>query len=107
MRYFILFLSLFISGSALAQNIPAPQVVSQEQKVLIQKIQIEGFIPQDKDQFAKLFKPYRNQHLSSSDMQAILGQIQEIYEQAGYQGLVSIEYHVHKRQLVYKVSLIK
>jgi hemolysin activation/secretion protein len=126
MRYCILILLLFISLPVSAQNVPAvvlkvlipdtrsdspdthsySQAASQVQKTLIQKIVIEGFVLGDKNQFVKLFKPYRNKHLSVADMDTILQELQEIYEQAGYQGLVSIEYHVIKRNLTFTVSLI-
>ncbi len=108
MRYFILFLLLFISLPASAQNVPAPQVVSQAQGGLVRNIAIEGFVLEEqKSQFVKLFKPYRNKHLSAADIDTILQALQEIYEQAGYQGLVSIEYRVKKKSLTFTVSLIK
>jgi len=107
MRYCVLILLLFISLPASAQNVPAPQAVSQAQGVLISNIKIEGFVIQDKNQFVKLFKPYRNKHLSVVDIDTILQQLQEIYEQAGYQGLISIEHHVNRKSLTFTVSLIK
>ncbi len=107
MRYCILILLLFIPLPASAQNVPATQAVPQAQKTLIQKILIEGFVLEDKNQFVKLFKPYRSKHLSAADIDTILQKIQEIYGQAGYQGLVSIEYHVKRKSLTFSVSLIK
>jgi hemolysin activation/secretion protein len=107
MRYCILILLLFIPLPASAQNVPAPQVVSQAQGALISNIKIEGFVLQDKNQFVKLFKPYCNKHLSAADIDTILQQLQEIYEQAGYQRLVSIEYHVKRKTLTFTVALIK
>ncbi len=120
MRYGALILLLFISLPALAQNVPAPalkvpkpdthsysQAAVQDKVALIRNIGIEGFVLQSKNQFVKLFKPYRNKHLSAVDIDAILQQLQEIYEQAGYQGLVSIEYHVKRNYLTFIVSLIK
>ena len=55
----------------------------------------------DKDQFIKLFKPYRNKYLTSADMDAILQKIQVMYERDGYQQLVSISYQVIKHRLVF------
>ncbi len=107
MRYCVLILLFFIYLPVFAQNVAAPQAVSQDKGVLISNIKIEGFVLQDKNQFVKLFKPYRNKHLSAMDIDAILQQLQEIYEQAGYQGLVSIEYHVKRKFLTFTVSLIK
>ena len=107
MRYIVLILLLFISLPVSAQNIAASQAVSQNQNVLVRNIQMEGFVLEDKNQFSKLFKPYRNKRLSSDDINSILRQLQEFYEQAGYQGLVSIEYHVSKSNLTFTVALIK
>ncbi len=108
MRYCALILLLFISLPVFAQNIPAPQVVSQAQGALISSIKIEGFVLEEqKNQFVKLFKPYRNKHLSQADIDAILQALQEIYEQAGYQGLISIKYNIIKRCLTFTVSLVK
>jgi len=107
MRYCFLFLLFFMPLSASAQKVDIPQTMAQDQKVLIKKIEIEGFVLDDKDQFVKLFKPYRNKHLSAADIDTILQELQEIYEQAGYQGLVSIEYQIKKNSLTFTVSLIK
>ena len=75
---------------------------------LIRNIVIEGFVLEEqKGQFVKLFKPYRNKYLSAADIDTILQQLQEIYEQAGYQGLISIEPHIKKKCLTFTVSLIK
>ena len=107
MKEIFFILLLLIALPASAQNIAAPSASQQAQKILIQKIEIQGFVLGDKNQFVKLFKPYRNKHLSAADMDTVLQELQEIYEQAGYQGLVSIGYHVIKRDLVFTVSLIK
>ncbi len=108
MRYCLLLLLFFISLPISAQNVPAPQVVSQAQGGLISNIKIEGFVLEEqKNQFVKLFKPYRNKHLSAADIDTILQALQEIYEQAGYQGLIPIEYQIKKRCLTFTVSLVK
>ena len=107
MRYCLLLVLLFIALPVSAQNVPAPQAASKLQGPLISDIKMEGFVLQDRNQFVKLFKPYRNKHLSAADIDTILQQLQEIYEQAGYQGLVSIEYRVKRKTLTFTVSLIK
>jgi hemolysin activation/secretion protein len=107
MRYCVLVALLLIPLPALAQNALPAQADVAAQSTLIRNIVIEGFVLQDKNQFVKLFKPYRNKYLTTADVDAMLGQLQEIYEQAGYQGLVSIEDHVVKRKLTFTVSLIK
>ena len=107
MRYFILMVMFFISLPVSAQNVTAAQADTALQRILISDIRIEGFVLYDKNQFIKLFKPYRNTHLSAADMDTILQKIQRVYEQEGYQGLVSIGYHVIKKRLTYTVSLIK
>ena len=96
-----------ISVSFATQNVTAPQAASKLQGPLISSIKIEGFVLGDKNQFVKLFKPYRNKHLSPADIDTILQQLQEIYEQEGYQGLVSIEYRIKGKFLTFTVSLIK
>ena len=89
------------------QSAASAQSTSKAQGPLISSIKMEGFVLQNKNQFVELFKPYRNKHLSSADIDTILQQLQEIYEQAGYQGLVSIVYRVKRKSLVFTVSLIK
>ena len=96
-----------VAVSFSAQSTASAQSVSKAQSILISSIKMEGFVLQNKNQFVELFKPYRNKHLSSADIDTILQQLQEIYEQAGYQGLVSIVYRVKRKSLVFTVSLIK
>ena len=113
---FVFFISASYATSP-ASIVASPQTVpvlmpdthrySQDKGALISNIKIEGFVLEDKNQFVKLFKPYRNKHLLAVDMDTILQKIQEVYEQAGYQGLVSIEYHVKGKSLRFTVSLIK
>ena len=90
-----------------AQSAASAQSTSKAQGPLIRSIKIEGFVLGDKNQFFELFKLYRNKHRSAADIDAILQQLREIYEQAGYQGLVSIVYRVKRKSLVFTVSLIK
>ena len=106
MRYSTLILLLLLLLPVSVQNARA-QGSAQIQNVLIQKIQMQGFVLDDSGQFVRLFKPYRNKHLSAADIDAILQQIQKIYEQAGYQGLVSIGYQIKRKSLTFTVSLIK
>lgn len=107
MRYCVLIVLLFISLPVSAQNAPSTQADVNDKGVLIHNITIEGFVLGDKDQFVKLFKPYRNKYLSVDKIDAILQQLKEIYEQEGYQELVSIDYHIVKRTLTFTVALIK
>jgi len=106
MRYCILVALLFISFPALAQNDIARQSMLQDKGVLIRNIAMEGFMLENKHQFVKLFKPYRNKYLTEADMEEILKEVQVIYEREGYQQLVSITYHVIKHRLVFTVSMI-
>jgi hemolysin activation/secretion protein len=101
MRYGVLILLLFISLSVPAGNAAAAAADPQALGTLVRNIDIEGFVLQDKNQFIKLFKPYRNKHLTTADMDGILRQIQVIYEREGYQQLVSITYHLDKHRLVF------
>ena len=105
MRYCILILLLFIPWPISAQNVNAPQVLMKDKGVLIRNIEIGGFVLGDKNQFIKLFKPYRNKYLKTSDMDEILQEIQAIYERGGYKELVSISYQVIKRRLIFTVLM--
>jgi hemolysin activation/secretion protein len=78
-----------------------PKLLLHRRAHLIKSIDMEGFVLQDKDQFVKLFKPYRNKYLTTADMDGILQQIQVIYEKEGYQQLVTITYHVDKHRLLF------
>jgi len=106
MRYALMLL-FFISMPAVVQNAAAQETIPATAVVLIKNISIEGFLLQDKEQFVKLFKPYRNKYLSTADMDEILQKVQKIYEQEGYQSLVSIDYRVKKQWLTFAVSLIQ
>ena len=107
MRCFFLISLFLISLPAGVGNAAASQDLVQTQAPLVRKIEIKGFVLQDKGQFVKLFKPYRNKLLSADEINAMLQELAEIYEQAGYQGLVSIRYEVKNKVLTFTVSLIK
>ena len=101
MRYCILVLLFLISLSLSAQNVLSKQVAVEHNGTLVRSITMEGFVLEDKNQFVKLFKPYRNKYLTTADMDAILQKIQVIYEKEGYQQLVSITYQVNKHRLIF------
>ena len=102
MRFIILIVLILFPINAFAQNSVVDSAATSEEKpVLIKNILMEGFVLQDKNQFVKLFKPYRNKYLKTADMDGILHKIQGIYEQEGYQQLVSISYKVEKHRLVF------
>jgi len=97
----VLIILLFVSLPLSARNALASQAGVGQQGTLIRSIVIEGFVLQDKDQFTRLFKPYRDKYLTTADTDGILKQIQVIYEREGYQQLVTITYHINKHRLVY------
>ena len=99
--YFIAF-AVF---SGISPECCCPEATVQAERTLIHSITMEGFLLQDKNQFVKLFKPYRNKYLSKADMDMILQKIQDIYEQEGFQQLVSITYAVNKHRLIFTVSM--
>ena len=102
MRYCFLILLLFISLPVFAQNVLAPQtVVGQDKGVLVRTIVMEGFVLGEKSRFIKIFKPYRDKYLTSAQMDVILEKIRHIYEEEGYQQLVSINYKLIKHKLVF------
>jgi len=106
MRYLALMIFLFISLPASAQQASSAQA-ERIAPAFISNIKIAGFVLDDKNQFIKLFKPHRNKYLSGADIDTLLQQLQEIYELAGFQGLVSIGYQIKKRTLTFDVALIK
>ena len=101
MRYCMLLALFFISLPVSTRYVEAQQAALPMQSILIHNIVLEGFVLEDKDQFVKLFKPYRNKYLTNDDINTILQKIQVIYEKEGYQQLVSISYQVTKHHLVY------
>ena len=105
MRYGVLILFLLVSLPASSLNAAVPQVASKPQGTLIRSIVIEGFVLGDRTQFVKLFKPYRNKYLTTTDMDVILHKIQGIYEMDGYQQMVLITYKVNKHRLVFTSSM--
>ena len=105
MRYLVLILILLMSLPFCVQNVNADQSSVQKNGTLIRSIDIEGFVLGDKNQFLRLFKPYRNKYLTAADMDVILSQVQIIYEREGYQQLVSISYQVNKHRLVFTVLM--
>ncbi|MDE1920378.1 MAG: hypothetical protein KGJ09_03440 [Candidatus Omnitrophica bacterium] len=107
MRYCILLVLLLAASPVSAQNAAPVQTAMPVERTWIHNVLIKGFVLDNRGQFVKLFRPYRNKRLSSADMGDILQHLQEIYEEAGYQGLVSINYHVRKKYLIFTVSLIK
>ena len=100
MRYCVLILLVFMFIPVSFQS-AISKTVSQAKGTLIRNITMEGFVLQDKHQFIKLFKPYRNKYLTIPDMDNILQKIQAVYEEEGYKELVSITYHVIKHRLIF------
>ena len=104
-----LILILLLLGSPLTaladSHLDMVTTVSKE-GVLIHAIVLEGFVLGEQQRFNKIFKPYHNKHLTLSDMNDILKQIQMIYEREGYKELVSITYQVVKHRLVFTASMI-
>lgn len=105
MFYWTFILLLFLSFPVSAQDVTSPTAAVQTDRTLIHSITMDGFMLQDKNQFTKLFKPYINKYLSRSDMDMILQKVQDIYEQEGFQQLVSITYSVKKHHLTFMVSM--
>jgi hemolysin activation/secretion protein len=101
MRYCLLILFLLSPFSMLTQPAAAQEMNAQEKGILIRSITMDGFVLEDKNQFIKLFKPYRGKYLKTSDMDDILQKIQNIYAKEGYQQLVTITYQVNGHRLVF------
>jgi len=105
MYYLIICIFLLMSWPASAQNVTAAQSTEQVQRTLISNITLEGFLLEDKGQFVKMFKLYRNKYLTKADMDNILQKIEDVYDQEGFQQLVSITYTVNKHRLVFSVAM--
>jgi len=105
MRYIMMMVLLVMSMPALAQSLPVAQTVSKGFSA--RNITIEGFVLGDKAQFVNLFKPYKNKYLSLSDIDTLQGQIEKIYEHAGYGGMVAIKNHFSKKSLTFTVALVE
>ena len=101
MRYIMLVIFFLISLPPLTPDAFSKQMVSQHDGILIRNISMEGFVLEDKSQFVKLFKPYRNKYLTTDDIGEILQKIRIIYEKEGYQQLVTISYRLIKHRLIF------
>ncbi|MBF0512083.1 MAG: hypothetical protein HQL13_07145 [Candidatus Omnitrophica bacterium] len=101
---FLLCMILGMCQPVLAQNSTSSRVVFSGQRV--RNIFVEGFVLSDKARFIKLFKSYKNKYLNAGDIDILLQELAKMYQQAGYQGLVNIEYHLKKADLFFRVSLI-
>lgn len=105
MRYGVMLLLFLAMMPLSAPNAVAANADSRAQGVLVRSITIDGFVLQDKEQFTRLFKPYRNKYLTEEDTDQLLKQIQVIYEREGYQQLVSITYKLDKHHLAFSVLM--
>jgi Skp family chaperone for outer membrane proteins len=105
MFYWTFILLLLLSCGVSAQNVASSTAVVQADRILIHSITMDGFMLQDKNQFTKLFKPHINKYLSKTDMDMILQKVQDIYDQGGFQQLVSITYSVKKHHLTFMVAM--
>lgn len=107
MSFFIIFFLVFMPLQSFAQTSLVSNTMTQGIDTLVRNVQIDGFVLQDKAQFVKLFKPYRNKRLSQKEIDIIQQSLEEIYELAGYQGLVSIDHRFKKNSLIFTVTLIE
>ena len=105
MRYFIFTLLFLAISPLLSQADAGPQAVSDEKPAMVKSIVLEGFKLEDKGQFVKLFKPYRNKFLTSFDISGLLEKIQAIYAEKGYQQLVTITWRLDRHRLIFTASM--
>ncbi|MEI7998307.1 MAG: POTRA domain-containing protein [Candidatus Omnitrophota bacterium] len=105
----LLLMTLELGRAQEAPVVAADQV--QELKastpVLIRRTVISGFVLKDKKLLDKIFKENRNKKLSQVQIQAILNKIKSIYLEAGYAGLVEIDYKIRKNILLINVVMLK
>ena len=104
----MLIVFFLLSGPlAFTQTAQASEVVNADnQKTLIRKITIEGFLLQNRNKFEQLFKLYRNKYLSNENIESLLNSVEVLYEEEGYQSLIAITSSIHKHHLKINASLI-
>lgn len=82
-------------------------LLQEGKSVLIRKIVLSGYVLKSTKSLNKVIKSYQNKSLSQGQIEQIIEEIRSIYFEAGYAGLVSIDYQVVKTQLDIKIVLNK
>ena len=88
-------------------SVACAQTPSAEKPVLVRKIIVAGLVPQNKAKLEQIIKPYRNKRLSTQDIDRLVQSIKEYYLEAGYDGLVDMDYTVRRNQLLIHVALAR
>lgn len=112
-RIFILML-FFLIGTILfnAQAIAARKEPKQKRQVLavqgelVKKINVEGVKLRDRQKLEKTIKPYIKKRLTEDDIQRLIKQVEVLYLEAGYSGLVKISHRIKKHVLTIDASLL-
>ena len=79
--------------------------VLEPEKAYIKKIIIQGANLLDKDKVKEIIAPFLNHWLTYSDIQQILGLIEQAYQEKGYPGQPkNISYEVKKKKLFIRVE---
>lgn len=107
----ILVLLLVLSNTACFSSklhVKKERRVQQEQVgSYVKQIVLSGFILNDKKKLDVIVKPYQKKYLSRDQIDQILKELSSAYLEAGFAGLVSIHYELHKNKLLISIDLKK
>lgn len=104
-----LLLSVFIVSSqadAARKEPKKKKVVLNTGDSLIKKINIEGVTLRDRQKLQKTIKPYLKKRLSQDDIERLMKEIDVLYLEAGYSGLVKLSYAVKRHTLTIDAALL-
>ena len=76
-----------------------------DQPVMVHAIIVSGLVPQNKSGLDTVLKSYRNKRLSSQDIDGLIRAVKKFYLEAGYDGLVNMDYTLRKNRLAIRVFL--
>lgn len=83
------------------------QIVQEDVPILVRKIILSGFILNNRGPLDKIIKLNRNKHLTQRDIERIIKEINGLYLENGFAGLVEIDYKISKHKLLINITLQK
>lgn len=106
---FALLLSVFIfsfQADAARKEPRKKKIILNTQDSLIKKINVEGVKLRDRQKLQKAIKPYLKKRLTQEDIERLLKEVDVLYLEAGYSGLVKLSYTVKRHTLTIDVALV-
>ncbi|MBF0490113.1 MAG: hypothetical protein HQL15_05770 [Candidatus Omnitrophica bacterium] len=82
------------------------QISTNSNRVLIKRIVISGFVLKDNQRLIKMMKSNQNKRLSEDQIRQIVEDVKTLYLEAGYMGLVSVNYKIEKANLKIDILLL-